>query len=93
MEILQFLLSFFMEEYGGGKFLPIFNALKENSFDLKKTLKNLTPETAAPFLKDVFSGMKKESPSNGSCAGYGLTPISEVADIEIVKTLNKYFRN
>ncbi len=98
MEILKFLLSFFLEEYGGEKLMPIFNALKENSFDIKKTLQNINPETAAPILKSLFDGgfkgvfgnAEKSSPTGKT---YGLEPISEIADKEIVYTLNKYFYN
>ena len=55
MEILQFLLSFFANEYGGGKFAPVLELLKENSFDIMKTLKNINPQVIAPILKDMFS--------------------------------------
>ena len=98
MEIIKFLLSFFLEEYGGEKLAPVINALKENSFDIKKTLKNLDPEVAAPILKDLLGGGLKEM-FNGGDKGfnagktYGLEPISEIADKEIVYTLNKYFYN
>ena len=34
MEILQFLLNFFLEQYGDGKFKEIFNFLKANNFDV-----------------------------------------------------------
>ncbi len=78
-----------MEEYGGEKFMPVFNALKENSFDIKKTLQNISPETAAPILKEIFSAGKKSSPPKSGTAG--LEPISSVADKEIIHTLNKYF--
>lgn len=92
MEIIKFLLSFFLEEYGGKDLNGIFNLLKDNSFDIKKTLKNLTPETAAPIIKAVMSGLKnKAAPTKTVGEVSKLTPISSFADREIVDTLNKYF--
>ena len=64
--------------------------LKENSFDLKKVIKNIKPETATPILKELFnfSGAKKP-PENFRAEG--LTPIMNIADEKIISTLNGYF--
>lgn len=91
MEILQFLLSFFLNEYGGGKFAPILNLLKENSFDIKKVMANLNPETVAPIIKDFMNSAKKESPEAYSGHSEGLSPIAGIADKDVIYTLNKYF--
>ncbi len=89
MEILQFLLSFFASEYDGGKFEPIFNTLKENSFDIKKTLSSLDLKTVAPLILQTF----KNSPSQTQPVWEGekLNPIINVADKKIVSALNDYF--
>lgn len=89
MEILQFLLSFFLSEYGGGKYAPVFELLKENSFDIGKTLKNLDPKKVAPIVKDIFSSAQKNSPTE-SVGHFGLSPVKNIADKEIVFALNKY---
>lgn len=89
MEILQFLLSFFLSEYGGGKFAPVFELLKENSFDIGKTLKSLDPKTVAPIVKDIFSSAQNKSPTV-HVGSFGLSPVKNIADKEIVYTLNKY---
>ena len=91
MEILQFLLSFFLNEYGGGNFKPILELFKENSFDLKKVLQNLKPETVAPIIKDFMSKNNNKSPTDSVGQVYGLNPIVKIADKEIVYTLNNFF--
>lgn len=92
MEILKFLLSFFMEEYGGKDLNGVFKLLEENSFDIKKTIKNLTPETAAPIIKAMMSGIKNKGGTEKNVTdSLRLDPISSFADREIVDTLNKYF--
>ena len=90
MEILQFLISFFAKEYGLDKFAPILNCLKENSYDLKKTLLSLKPEVVAPILQSLFSNANKTNPRNDN-GGYGLQPITWIADMQIVDCLNGYF--
>lgn len=90
MEILQSLLSFLLNEYGDGNFKPIFNLLKENSFDITKVLKNLKPETITPIIKEFLSKNNK-SPTQTVGQGFGLNPIAKIADKEIVYTLNKFF--
>ena len=35
MEILRFLISFFLKEYGGEKFAPLMNELSKNNLILK----------------------------------------------------------
>lgn len=90
MEILQFLISFFMKEYGGDKIMPILNCFKENSYDVKRTLQNLKPEMLAPLLQSIMQKGQKVSPHD-DCGGYGTKPIDWVADKRIVNCLNGYF--
>lgn len=91
MEILQFLLSFFMSEMGGGKLEPVLKALKENNFDIKSLLKNLNPEIIAPIIKDFMSKNEQNRPSGAHGRSVGLSPVAGIADKDIVYTLNKYF--
>ena len=91
MEILQFLLSFFLNEYGGGSLKPILELFKENSFDIKRVLQNLKPETVAPIIKDFMSKNNNKSPTETVGHACGLNPIAKIADKEIVYTLNKFF--
>ena len=90
MEILQFLISFFLNEYGG-KFKPILEELKNNNFDFKKTLSNLNLEVIAPIIKEFMENNIKNRPAENLQSEVGLSPIINVADNEIVQTLNKYF--
>ncbi len=90
MEILQFLLSFFANEYGGGVLAPVLELLKQNSFDISKTLKNLNPEVLAPIAKEFFSSMNKKSPTEYSGRASGLSPVKNIADKEIIFALNRH---
>lgn len=90
MEILQFLLSFFSKEYGG-KLTPIIEMLKNNNFDIKKTLQNLNLDAIAPLIKDFMQNATKNRPENSERNNVGLSPIAKIADKDIVYTLNQYF--
>lgn len=81
-----------MEEYGGESLNSVFSLLKENEFDIKKTLSSLSPEKIAPIMKSVFSSpenIKTGSPIYDEPEG--LSPIKNVADTNITETLNRYF--
>ena len=87
MEILQFLLSFFLQEYGGEELKGVFDELKNSSFDLNSFLSNLTPEKIAPIVKKFTDGAKSPSEHFSD----GLSPIANIADKDIVFSLNGYF--
>lgn len=92
MEIIKFLLSFFLNEYGGKDLTSIYELLERNSFDIGKTLKNLTPETIAPVIKVITENFSnKKTPTETVGEKVGLAPLVSFADKEIVATLNKYF--
>lgn len=93
MEILQFLLSFFVKEYGGEGLQAILKLLQDNSFDLKKVLSNLNPQSIAPIIGSFMKSNTnfKSSPSNDEEKPCGLTPIERFADKRIVNCLNGYF--
>lgn len=87
MEFLRILSSFLLNEYGKD-FAPIIKLLEDNSFDLKKTVKNIKPEMLAPLIRAVMSGIK--TPASPTVSA-GLEPIKNVADEQVVATLNNYF--
>ncbi len=92
MEILQFLLSFFLSEYGEKNNLsPLLNLFQENGFDIKKTIKNIKPEMLLPIVKEFFSSKATKNPTENYSRENSLNPISNIADKEIIYTLNKYF--
>lgn len=87
MSMLQNLLS----DTNAKDFAPVINLLRENSFDIKRTLNALSPETLAPILKTLFM---KNADSGGKESAFsenvGVTAIANVADKEIVYSLNRY---
>lgn len=91
MEILQLLLSFLLKEYGGEKLAPVINSLKSGGFNLQSLLSSITPEMLAPIFS-LFSGVQNNKPcaETFSEQGYGLKPIAQIADKDIVYTLNRY---
>ena len=91
MEILQVLLSLFLNGEKGGAFAPVIKTIANNSFDLKKTLLSLTPEEIEPIINEFVKFSNKKSPTSGYSPSVGLDPIALIADKEIVYTLNKYF--
>ena len=71
--------------------LPLVNLLRENSFDIKRVLENLTPETLAPIIKALSERkVADNTPVSFSAEPAGVTPIANVADKEIVYVLNRY---
>lgn len=90
MEILQFLLSYFLKNKGFEKLAPLFELFKANSFDLKRVLQNLNPSVLEPILDMFINFQNKNAPPNNGGAFNGLTPVSSFADKEIVNALNKY---
>lgn len=88
MEILQFLLSEFLKNGQNESLKPLFELLKDNSFDIKKVIKNLSPEIIAPFIQN-FTGQNKSRANARQFSG--VTPIANIADRDIVYSLNKYF--
>ncbi len=90
MEILQFLLNFFLENNNNEELKPFINLLKENDYDIKKVMQNFSLEKAMPKVMEFF---KKNNTPTQNVFESGLKPISNIADKEIVYTLNRYFGN
>ncbi|MBO7149422.1 MAG: hypothetical protein J6V71_00855 [Clostridia bacterium] len=89
MEILQFLTSLFTNEQNSKFLMPIFELLKQNSFDLRKVLSNLDPQSLAPIIKEFMANMNNR-PTDNVGRNNGLVPISNIADKDIIFSLNKY---
>lgn len=86
MDILNFLLDTI--EKNANVLAPAFKILSENSFDIKKVFDKLTPEDILRIYKDVSDNAQKNAPYAEKT--YGVAPISDIADKEIVYALNKY---
>ncbi|MBO4252058.1 MAG: hypothetical protein J5911_05315 [Clostridia bacterium] len=67
---------------------PIFDLLRENSFDLKKTLGSITPETLMRLSGDLLKSGAKTAAFNAE--KNGVSPIANIADKDIVYVLNRY---
>ena len=91
MEILHILLSFLLKEFGGEQLQPLLNAFKDNDFNLKTVLSCLTPEMLAPVFQAFISNKQNPCTESNSVQGQGLLAIADVADKDIIYTLNKYF--
>ena len=95
MEILQNLLSIFLNSENGRTFAPLLKLLIDNQFDLLKTIKCLDSEKLRPLIQALYKGFSQKSatknPTENSagCSCY-LNPIVDFADQEIVRSLNKY---
>lgn len=72
--------------------LPILNLLRENSFDLKKVMQNLTPEKIIPVVQAFAAAKGGENNANPpfNAQKSGVSAIANVADKEIVYCLNRY---
>lgn len=92
--ILQFLLNYFLTEYGDGAFKPLYELLEENSFDIVKALKNAKPENFAPLVsKFLEGGNSLSTPVFNDNVENKTTPVASFTDVEIVNSLNQYFSN
>ena len=89
MEILQFLAQLLTNEQNSKLLAPIFELLKQNSFDIKKVLSNINPQVLAPIIKEFMSNMNNR-PTDTVGRNNGLIPISNIADKDIIFCLNKY---
>ena len=89
MEILQFLFSLFKDNTLIKNLLPIFELLRANNFDLKKTLSMLNPEQLQPIIKELSNFFQSKSPTQSVGLDNALSPILDLADKDIVFALNK----
>ena len=89
MEILQFLAQLFSNEQNSKVLTPILEILKQNNFDIKRVLSNLDPKVLAPIIKEFMANMNNR-PTDTVGRNNGLSPISNIADKDIIFSLNKY---
>ena len=89
MEILQFLTQLFTKEQNSKILTPIFELLKQNSFDLKRVLSNLDPQVLRPIIQEFMANMNNRPTSNVG-RNNELSPISNIADKDIIFCLNRY---
>ena len=89
MEILQFLTALLTNEQNAKLLAPVFELLRQNSFDLKQVLSNLDPQALKPIIQELFSSIKNR-PTDTAERNNGLSPISNIADKDIIFSLNKY---
>ncbi len=97
MQILKLLLSFFLKDEKFKTFAPVLELLSKNDFDFRKTLNGLNLDAVAPIIKAFMENLnakegQKQTPTDFSVGEVvGLNPIANLADKEIVYTLNKYY--
>ena len=70
--------------------LPVINLLRENSFDLKKVAQSLTPEKIAPIIETFSKSAERAAETRKAEHANGVAPIANVANKEIIYTLNRY---
>ena len=90
MEILQFLISLLKDNQSLQAFMPIIDNLRQNNFDLKSFLSSLNPETIRPLIQGLMQFMQTKNPTQAVGLEYALSPISDIADKDIIYSLNKY---
>ena len=73
------------------KYKNVIDLVQNNSFDIKKALSSLSPETLAPIVKQFMKMNENKNPTEHVGQGEGLKPIANIADKNIVYTLNRYF--
>ncbi len=88
MDLLQFLTSF-IQNGGLEKFAPLIQSLLSGNFDLSKILSSLDLSSIAPIISQFMQ--KNNGATVSSVEPLGLKPIMNVADQQIVYTLNQYF--
>ena len=90
MEILQQFLSFIIKEFGLTNLAPLLSGLGNGNFNLQNFLSNLKLENLMPIIS-TFMNVLNKNPTETVGIYHGLTPIENIADKEIVLTLNNYF--
>lgn len=91
MELLQFILTFLSKNFNLDVLAPFFELAKNGNFSFENIVKNLDFNKLAPVINAIFSSLNKQSPTETVGHNfYGLNPIANLADKEIVYTLNKF---
>lgn len=92
MEILKFLLDFFVKNQENPTLKSVFSLLEKNSFDIKKVISNFSIDGLMPIIEDFLSQNKKpdEHRVDYNNDFSGTKPIKEICDQEIMLALNSY---
>lgn len=69
--------------------VPVINLLRENSFDIKKTVSSITPETLMKVGNELLKNSAPQSTFHETEKN-GVSPIANIADKDIVYILNRY---
>ena len=91
MDFLKNLLSLLSNDKVIDDAMPLLNLLKDNSFDIKKVLSSLDLSTILPLLEKLINTENSPPERYQSGENLHLTPISKVADSQIIYALNRYF--
>ena len=83
MDLLSFLLSFLSEQF---KNSPILKSFSENGFDLQAILNNLNLEDVTALIGQIINSRQQQVERE-----FNTKPIINIADKEIVYSLNRYF--
>ena len=90
MDIIDFLISNFLNNDKTTNLKPVFEILKNNSFDLKSLFQKQNLSALIPLIKELSVFMQNKSPTDSVGQYHNLTPIAPFADREIVYSLNRY---
>ncbi len=91
MDLLQILTNLLNGNNISPAFKEVFSLLQQNSFDIKRTISSLTPKSLIAIFGELMKNAQKNPPNQPVGGNYGLSPIAEIADKDVVYTLNKYF--
>lgn len=86
MQILNAILSLFLNEENKEKIAPLVDAILKNGFDLPAILKSVDLSALLPLIESLFVN-KREKPVYSANP---LSPVVDIADAEIISALNKY---
>lgn len=94
MEILQFLFIFLLDEYGGKELEPLLDTFRENDFDIKKSLSQISPKDLVPIIKFFlgYGDKNKSHPPKNECDNK-LVVIKSIANDTIYNCFSDYFSN
>lgn len=87
MQILDTLLSLLTSPDAKEKIAPILDAISKNNFNLAEVLKNIDITAVLPLVQSLFSQKQQTPPPVNANP---LSPVSDIADREIVFALNRY---
>ncbi|MBQ3596503.1 MAG: hypothetical protein II988_01660 [Clostridia bacterium] len=91
MELLRFLISFFIDQLGLDQLKPTLDQLTNGNTDIKSLLSSLDFEKLLPVIQKLSEILNKNSPTKVAEEPCGLTPVIDIADKEIIYALNSYF--